>query len=275
MTFHAEWGTLLIMAAALIAVGALSGFLAGLFGIGGGAVVVIILFETFSALGVDPSLRMHLATGTSLAVLAPTSYSSFRAHYARGAVDMDFVRRLAPPIILGVIGGILIAKNTGGYFLKIVWIVMGSTLALRMAIGRDDWRLGSEIPKNRLVEAYGTFVGLISSLMSIGGGAYMTLLMTLYGRPLRQAVGTSSAFGPLIAVPAMLGFVWAGWGVPGRPPASLGYVSLVGAAIVTPAGMLAAPYGAKLAHNWPKRRLELAFSVFMGSVVLRYLVSFM
>jgi uncharacterized membrane protein YfcA len=274
MTLHAEWGTLLIMAVALIAVGALSGFLAGLFGIGGGAVVVIILFEAFSALGVDPGLRMHLATGTSLAVLAPTSYSSFRAHYARGAVDMDFVWRLAPAMILGVVAGIFIAKNTGGNLLKIVWIVMGSTLALRMAIGRDDWRLGPAIPKSWFVEIYATFVGLISSLMSIGGGAYMTLLMTLYGRPLREAVATSSAFGPLIAIPAMIGFAWAGWGVPGRPPASLGYVSLIGAAIVTPAGMLAAPFGAKLAHHWPKRRLELAFGLFMSCVVLRYLASF-
>ena len=148
---------------------------------------------------------------------------------------------------------------------------MGSFLALRMALGRDDWRLGTEVPQSWWVEAYATFVGFISALMSIGGGAYITLMMTLYGRKLHQAVGTSSAFGPLIAIPAMIGFAWAGWGQPLLPPGSLGYVSLIGAGLVIPTGPIAAPLGARLAHGLSKRRLELAFAAFMSCVVLRYL----
>ena len=270
-----HWQAALPFVALLSAVGLLSGFLAGLFGIGGGAVVVIALFEAFSAGGIDPAIRMHLATGTALAVLAPTTFRSFRVHQALGTVDLDLVRRLAPAIVLGVLGGVLVANHAGGDVLKWVWIAMGSFLAIRMALGRDDWRLGDAIPKSLGVEAYATFVGFISTLMSVGGGSYITLLMTLYGRPLHQAVGTSSAFGPLIAVPAMIGFAWAGWDKPQLPPGSLGYVSLIGAALVIPTGLLGAPLGARLAHGLSKRRLELAFAAFMTCVVLRYLAGFL
>ena len=267
-----DWPSVVPFALALLAVGFLSGFLAGLFGIGGGAVVVIALYEAFSAIGIDPSVRMHLATGTALAVLAPTTFRSFQVHRARGTVDMGLVRRLAPAVVLGVLGGVLIASQTGGDFLKWVWIVMGSFLAIRMGLGRDDWRLGDDIPRSRAVEAYAAFVGFISALMSIGGGAYMTLLMTLYGRSLHQAVGTSSAFGPLIAIPAMIGFAWAGWDKPHLPPGSIGYINVIGASLVIPTGLIAAPLGAKLGHGLSKRRLECAFAAFMSAVVLRYLV---
>jgi uncharacterized protein len=273
MTAGLDLATLVPVAFALIGAGCVSGLLAGLFGIGGGAVVVISLFEAFAIAGVEPAVRMHLATGTALAVLLPTTLSSYRSHRARGAVDTDLVRRMAPAVVAGVLGGILVAGYSGGEVLKWVWVTMGSFLALRMALGRDDWRLGSEIPKSRLVEAYGAFVGFISSLMSIGGGAYITLMMSLYGRPLHQAVATSSGFGPLIALPAALGFMWAGLGVEGLPPGSIGYVSLIGAALVIPTGMLCAPLGARIAHGLPKRKLELAFAAFMGAVVLRYVVS--
>jgi uncharacterized membrane protein YfcA len=275
MDANAGIETLLPIVLGLAAVGFLSGFLAGLLGIGGGAVVVIALYETFTFLGVEPSVRMHLATGTALALLAPTTFRSFTAHRGRGTVDMDLVRRLAPWIVAGSIGGVIVASRTGAAFLKWVWICMGSFLALRMLLGRDDWRLGPEIPKSLLVEAYAVFVGFVSALMSIGGGAFTTLLMTLYGRPLHQAVGTSSAFGPLIAVPAVIGFAVTGWANPGLPPASVGYVSLIGAATMLPTGLIAAPIGARIAHGLPKRSLEIAFAVFMAAVVLRYLAGVM
>jgi uncharacterized membrane protein YfcA len=142
-----------------------------------------------------------------------------------------------------------------------------------MFLGRDNWRLGSDIPRSLAVEAYGVFIGTISSLMSIGGGAYVVILMTLYGRPLHQAVATSSGFGPLIAIPGMLGFMWAGWGAPGLPPGTVGYVSLLGAVLAIPTGLLAAPLGARVSHGLSKRELELAFGGFMTLVVLRFLAS--
>lgn len=266
-----DWQAAVPLVAMLAGVGLVSGFLAGLLGIGGGAVVVIALYEAFGAIGVDASVRMHLATGTALALLAPTTFSSFSAHRGRGTVDLDLVRRLAPWVVAGALAGVAVASRTSGEFLKWVWITMGSFLAIRMYLGRDDWRLGDRVPESAFVEVYAAAVGFVSALMSVGGGAFMTLLLTLYGRPLHQAVGTSSAFGPLIAVPAVIGFAWAGWDKSGLPAASLGYVSLVGAALMLPTGLVGAPLGARLAHGLPKRKLELAFASFMGCVVLRYL----
>lgn len=274
MSTAIDWQAVLPLVAVLLATGFVSGLLAGLFGIGGGAVVVIALYEAFTVAGVDATVRMHLATGTALGALAPTTLRSFAAHHGRGAVDTDLLRRLAWPVIAGAVIGVLIASRVTGGFLKWVWIVMGTFLATRMALGRDDWRLGSEIPKSWLVEAYTGLVGLISALMSVGGGAYMTMLMTLYGRRLHQAVATSSGFGPLITVPAAIGFVWAGWGQPNLPPLSVGYISLIGAGLLIPTGLIAAPLGARIAHGLPKRKLELGFAAFMGIVVLRHLSSF-
>jgi uncharacterized membrane protein YfcA len=268
-----DWPSLALMIAALAAAGFASGFLAGLLGIGGGAVVVMTLYEAFRWMGVDEAVRMHLATGTAIAVIAPTTLRSFMAHRARGVADLAFVKRMALPVVAGVALGSLVARYSEGSVLKWVWVVMGSLLSLRMFLGRDNWRLGSDIPRSLAVEAYGVFIGTISSLMSIGGGAYVVILMTLYGRPLHQAVATSSGFGPLIAIPGMLGFMWAGWGAPGLPPGTIGYVSLLGAALAIPTGLLAAPLGARVSHGLSKRGLELAFGGFMTLVVLRFLAS--
>lgn len=268
-----DWSALALTAAALAVAGFLSGFLAGLLGIGGGAVVVITLYEAFRWMGVDEAIRIHLATGTALAIIAPTTLRSFMAHRARGIADLGFVKRMALPVIAGVVIGSLIARHSDGNVLKWVWVIMGSFLALRMFLGRDDWRLGDEIPNSLAVEAYGVAIGTISTLMSIGGGAYVVILMTLYGRSLHQAVATSSGFGPLIAIPGVLGFMWAGWGVTGVPPGTIGYVSLLGAALAIPTGLLAAPLGARISHGLSKRGLELAFGCFMTFVVIRFLAS--
>lgn len=268
-----DWSALALTALALAAAGFLSGFLAGLLGVGGGAVVVITLYEAFRWMGVDEAVRIHLATGTSLAIIAPTTLRSFLAHRARGIADLGFVKRMSLPVVAGVVIGSLIARNSGGDVLKWVWVVMGSFLAFRMFLGRDEWRLGSEIPRSLAVEAYGVAIGTISTLMSIGGGAYVVILMTLYGRSLHQAVATSSGFGPLIAIPGVVGFMWAGWGVTGVPPGTIGYVSLLGAALAIPTGLLGAPLGAKVSHGLSKRGLELAFGLFMTFVVIRFLAS--
>jgi uncharacterized protein len=264
-------GALALLALALA--GLVTGFLAGLLGIGGGGILVPVLYEVFTILGVDAAIRMHMAVGTSLAVIVPTSLKSFAAHQAKGAVDMAIVARLAGPVVLGVVLGVAVAEASPSTFLKWVWAVFASAMACKLFFGKDHWRLGGELPRSRFVEVYGVFVGLISTLMSIGGGAYITTLMTLYGRPIHQAVGTSSGFGPLIAIPGMLGFMWAGWGAPGAPPGSVGYVCLLGAAFIVPASVLAAPWGARLAHGISRRRLEVAFGTFLAVIAIRYLVN--
>lgn len=262
----------------LLAAGGLAtGFLAGLFGIGGGGILVPVLYEAFAAVGVDPAIRMHLSIGTSLAIIIPTSLKSFQAHRAQGGVDERVIVRLWLPVAIGVVIGILIAKSSPSAVLKWVWIVFAIVLSSKLFFGRDSWRLGREIPSSRLVEAYAVAVGAISTLMSIGGGAFMATLMTLYDRPLRQAIGTSSGFGPVIAIPGMLGFMWAGWHLSGMaveagglPTGSLGFVNLIAVALVAPLSVLTAPLGVRVAHGISKRTLEVAFGCFLLLVASRF-----
>lgn len=264
---------LILIAAALAAAGMAMGFLAGLFGIGGGGIAAPVLYEAFSWLGVDPAVRMHLALGTSMVVMIPTSVRSFQAHRARGGVDMDAWRRLCIGVILGVIVGAAIVSVSSGTALKWVWIAFSFSMAAKLWFGKDTWRLGEMLPPRPLVELWGMITGIVSTLLSIGGGAFITMMLTLYGRSIQTAVGTAAGVGPLIAVPGALGFIWAGWGVSVPLPLTLGYVSLLGAAALIPTSVLAAPWGVRVAHGISRRKLEIGFGLLLATMGARFLLS--
>jgi uncharacterized membrane protein YfcA len=272
MDFDIPMGELALLVGVLLAAGMVTGVLAGLLGIGGGSIIVPVLYDTFRVLGVDDAVRLHLAVGTSLAIIVPTSFRSLQAHRAKGTVDMALVRGMALPVILGVMLGAIVARYSDGAVLKTVWIVCAILISLKLYFGAG-WRLGDDIPGNPSRFVYGGFVGLASVLMSIGGGAFITAYMTVYGRSILQAVATSSAFGPLISIPGVIGFAWAGWNADGLPPGSLGYINLIGAVIVAPASVLVAPLGVRIAHGISKRKLELAFATFLALLSARFLVS--
>jgi uncharacterized membrane protein YfcA len=266
-------GEVLLLLAALLAAGVVTGVLAGLLGIGGGSILVPVLYELFRSLGVDETVRMHLAVGTSLAVIVPTSLRSFAGHRARGAVEMDLVASMALPVVAGVALGAVLARYTNEAVLQGIWVAAASLIALKLFfVSGEGWQLGSAVPGQPFRAIYGGFVGLLSTLMSIGGGVFITALMTLYGHPMQRAIATSSAFGPIIAIPGTLGFIWAGWHAAGLPPGSLGYVSLLGALLIVPTSVLAAPLGVRLAHGISRRTLELAFATFLALVAVRFLV---
>lgn len=268
-------GGLAVLVAALACAGLLTGLMSGLLGIGGGGILVPVLYETFGAIAVPDAIRMHMSVGTALAVVAITSMRSFQSHRARGSVDIGFIRRLGPWVLIGVLMGIVLARTSSGTTLKWLWVVFGSLMATKLAFGRDDWRLGADLPKSWLVEAYAVAVGFISVLLSIAGAAYIVTLMTLYGRPMLQAVGTSTGFGPIVAIPGLIGFMWAGWHATGAPPLSLGYVSVIGALLIIPASLVTAPIGVRMAHGISKRALQLSFAIFLYLVVTRFLVDLM
>ncbi len=270
MEFGLPVGELAVLLAMLLGGGLIMGLLAGLLGIGGGGIMVPILYEVFSAIGVDEAVLMHLCVGTSLAVIMPTSLRSFHSHKAKGAVDMDIIRSMVLPVVAGVVIGTLVARYSSSTILTVIWAGAATMMSLKMFFGRESWKLGDDIPGNPGRALYGLFIGTISTLMSIGGGAFVTMMMTLYGRPIHQAVGTSSGFGPMIAIPGTLGFIWAGWGVAGVPPGSLGYVSFLSAAIIVPVSVLAAPLGVRMAHGISRRKLELFFATFLALVASRF-----
>lgn len=256
----------------LVVGGLLAGFLSGLLGVGGGGVLVPVLYEAFGFAGVSEDVRMHLALGTTLAVIAPTVARSFYAHRARGAVDEAVVWRMMPWIVLGVGLGTVIATVASSAALRWVWVVFGSLLALKMALGRDDWRLADRLPGRPWLEAAAFLIGGISTLMGIGGATFSVPYFTLHGWPLIRAVATATGIGAAIAIPGLVGYVVSGWGEAGLPPYSLGYVNL-GALLIAPLSVFAAPLGVRLAHGIPKRTLELSFAVFLTCVVSRFLNS--
>lgn len=272
MLFGMPAGELVMLVAALIFAGLAAGFLAGLLGIGGGGVLVPVLYEVFRILDVDPAIRMHMVLGTTLAIIVPTSLKSFAGHRAKGSVDMELWGRVAPWVVVGVVVGVLTAKVSSGAVLKWVWVIAAGLVSLKMALGREDWRIADALPPRPWPELAAGVIGFISTLMSIGGATFVVPLLTLYGYPILRAVATASGIGPLIALPGVVGFAWAGWDAPGLPPLSVGYVSLIGMAIVAPLSVYAAPYGVRLAHNIPRRWLELAFAAFLASVSIRFLI---
>ncbi len=265
----------------LLATGALAGFLAGIFGIGGGAVLVPVLYECFRIAGVPLEARMPLCIGTSLAIIIPTSIRSWQAHRKRGSVDMDILKRWALPVLGGVILGSVIARYAPEKLFKIVFVGVAWSAAARLLLGKENWRLGDEMPKGIFMKAYGFFIGLLSTLMGIGGGLFSNLLMTFYGRPIHQAIGTSAGLAVLISIPGALGYIYAGWPAASRfpdvaalqLPFAVGYISLIGAALVMPTSLLVAPLGVRVAHLLTKRKLEIAFGIYLLIVSSRFVVS--
>lgn len=267
-------GDLAFLAVSLVLAGAVTGLLAGVFGVGGGAVIVPVLYEVFRVIGVADEVRMPLAVGTSLAVIIPTSIRSFNAHRAKGLVDLSILKVWAVPVVIGVIFGSWIARYAPADLFKIIFVAVALISAIRLLFAADRWKFGEDMPGKPLMVAYGGVIGVLSALMGIGGGQLSSLFMTFYGRPIHQAVATSSGLGVLISIPGALGFIYAGWPKMAiLPPLSLGYVSLIGMILFIPTSIWTAPIGAGLAHKLSKRRLEVAFGIFLLVVAGRFIWS--
>ncbi len=274
MIFGTPIGEFLLLAALIVAGGLVTGLLAGLFGIGGGALIVPVLYEVFSALGMPDEVRFQLCVGTSLAIIVPTNVLSFRAHRERGAVVMEVVRTWTVPAIAGVATGSAIAAFAPGAVLKLAFVLIASVIATKLLLGRESWQLSSSLPGRIGMIGYGFCVGLCSSLMGISGGSISNMILTLHGMSMHKAVATSSGLGVPISIAGTVGYVLAG--LPQQalmPPLSIGFVSLIGFALMAPISSVTAPYGARLAHALSKRRLEIAFGCFLLLACTRFLAS--
>jgi uncharacterized membrane protein YfcA len=265
----------LAMLAALIVAGALiTGLLAGLFGVGGGGVIVPVLYEIFRVMQVPDDVRMQLCVGTSLAIIIPTSIRSFRAHSARRDLPVEILRIWALPVTIGVVIGGVIAAFAPGSIFKIAFVVIALTIGAKFLFGRESWKLGDALPGPFLMNVYGLIIGLYSALMGVGGGSVSSAILVFYGQPIHAAVGIASGIGVLISIIGTIGFMLAGWPHQAMMPAlSIGFVSLIGVALMAPITSFAAPFGARLAHALPKRQLEIAFGIFLWLVALRFIIS--
>ncbi|ASJ70430.1 sulfite exporter TauE/SafE family protein [Granulosicoccus antarcticus] len=263
---------LLIMAALLVA-GCAIGFCAGFFGIGGGAISVPVFFEVYRLTGNVDDIAMPLAVGTSLAMIIPTSYLSAREHARLGTLDLAVLRTWLLPILVGVICGSVLAGFADAELFQLVFVVVGGVMSTRMLFGGNSQQIKDTLPGRGLLSAYGLGIGLLSALMGIGGGALSTMILTLYGRTIHQAISTSAGVGLLIAVPGAIGYVIAGWGNPELPADAMGYVSLLTLMVVMPAAIMTTRLGARAAHTRSRAQLSRYFGLFLLTVALRFLVA--
>jgi uncharacterized membrane protein YfcA len=265
---------ILWLALAIVIGGVITGILAGLFGIGGGAVIVPVLYEVFRVLGVPDEVRMQLCLGTSLAIILPTTIRSYLTHREKGLVVPGVLRLWALPAVIGVACGAAIAVFAPASFFKLAFVVIATFIASKFMFAGDRWNLGSELPGAVPMTLYGFTIGLAGSLMGVSGGSLSNIVLTLYGKSIHNAVATSAGLGVPITIVGAIGYILAG--LPHHallPPFSLGFVSLIGVAVMAPVSSLTAPYGARLAHRLSRRTLEIAFASFLLLISLRFLVS--
>ena len=264
-----DWAAL---AVALIGAGLFGGLIAGLFGVGGGTVMVPALFCAFELLGVGGESNLHVAIGSSLLTIVATSWRSLAAHRAHGAVDETVLRTWTPWVAFGALIGAGIAGMTSMANLGWVYGVCLILVAAQMALTPDGWKLAGDLPTGWGRRVIATTIGGLSAMMGIGGGSLGGMTMTLFGRPIHQAVATASGFGFAIGLAATLGFVLFGWGAPGRPPLSLGYVNVPAAITLGLLTTAVAPFGARLAHRLDKTVLRRAFAVYLTLAAVAVLI---
>ncbi len=267
-------GEIALLAAWIAGAGVVVGILAGLFGIGGGAVIVPVLYEVFRVLGVPEDVRMQLCIGTSLAIIVPTTVSSYLGHQKKGAAIASVVRIWALPAVVGVAIGSVTASYAPAALFKVTFVIFATFIAARMLFGAERWSLGKELPGRGLLTLYGFVTGLFSSLVGVSGGAVSNAVLTLYGQPMQRAVATSAGVGVPITIAGTLGYMLAGWRhMAVLPPLSIGFVSLIGLALMAPVSSFTTRYGVRLAHWLPRRRLEIGFGIFLAIVSVRFLIS--
>ena len=243
---------------ALLAVGAVAGVLAGLLGVGGGIVIVPVLFLLSDRLGVPGDVAMHFAVATSLATIIPTSISSARSHHKKGSIDGGMLRAWGPFIFGGAaLGG---------------WLAIGFSAQVVNMVRKNSLIL-AQTPPGSFIGRFGIAapIGAFSAMMGIGGGTLSVPAMTLLSFPVHRAVGTAAVFGLVIASPGVVGFAGAGQDIDGVLPGSLGFVNLPAAVLISAATFLCAPVGVRLAHSLSPRKLKAAFALFLAVSALNML----
>ena len=259
----------LSLATALLSTGVIAGLLAGLLGVGGGIVIVPVLYHVFTLLGIDETLKMHIAIGTSLATIVPTSIASSIAHYKKGNIDKNLVSQLIPGVLIGVIVGTYSSGLISSGALTIIFAVIALMVSGNMILGSKSFQISDSLPSRPGTTLIATCIGSLSALMGIGGGTLSVPILNAFKVPMHKAVGTGAALGILISIPGSAGFIYNGLGAENLPPLSIGYLNLIGFALITPTTMKMAPIGAEIGHKIDQNLLKKLFAVFLGLTSLK------
>ncbi len=249
--------------ASLGATGVVAGILAGLLGVGGGIVIVPVLYFLFQTFGVSADVSMFVAVGTSLATIIATSVSSVRSHHKKGAVDWTLLKNWTPGVVVGVIAGTVLASFLKGEVLTVMFSILAFIVALRMLFSKTGGHFRDGLPGQPLEFVFAFIIGSISVMVGIGGGSISVPILSAYNFPMRKAVACASGIGLVIAIPGAVGFIISGFGAAGLPVGSIGYVNLLGFVLIVPMTVLCAPLGARIAHSVNPTYLKKAFAVFL------------
>ena len=236
------------------------GVFAGMLGIGGGTMLVTLMVLAFNSQGVAPDRVLHLALGTAMATIIFTSIASFRAHHKHGAVRWDIVRTVAPGLVVGTIAGTIVADYLPTKYLAVVFVTFVYYSAVQMFVNVAP-EPSRQLPGQGVMNSVATMVGAICSLVGAAGGIITIPLLARCNVPLRQAIGTSAAFGLPVAVTATVGYIWSGLGKDALPPHTLGYVFLPALAAVVIGTFVTVPVGARIAHRMPVPALKRVLGV--------------
>lgn len=245
----------------LAAAGAFAGILAGLLGVGGGIVIVPVLFFLFQSLGVSAETAMVVATATSLATIVPTSISSIRAHHRKGNVDFSLIKRWAPWVIIGVLLGSWLVTRVDGRWLTVLFGVIASLSALNMLFRKGKEALFAQLPGKVGQATMASAIGFFSAMVGIGGGTLSVPSLTLCNYLAHRAVGTAAAIGLLIALPGALTLLVLGGTPTDAPVGTYGFVNLLGFLCIMPLTVLFAPVGVAIATKLDATKLKQVFAV--------------
>ena len=257
------------LAGLLLVVGAFAGVLAGLFGVGGGIVLVPAFFYVFGQLGYDSPELMQVCLGTSLATIIVTSLRSVGTHHKKGAVGWSILKSWGPGIAAGAVVGVLVATSLRSGTLQVIFGVLAVIVGAYITFGRERWRLGAQMPGGALRAVISPVIGFLSVLAGIGGGSFGVPTMTLFGVPIHRAVATAAGFGVIIAVPSVIGFLFVDIAV--APPFTVGAVNFLAFGLIVAMTLITAPWGAALAHRMDAKPLKRFFGVFLILVALNML----
>ena len=256
--------TLFIIASA----SSVAGVLAGMLGIGGGIVIVPMLYYLLTYFGFDQSIIMHIAVGTSLFIIIPTGLRSAFEHSKRGSFDESIFRRWCIPIALGSILGSYFAGISSFKGLTLLFATLASVVSYQMFISsRKDEAL--RVIRHPILKSSPFFIGIFSSMMGIGGGNLSVPIMSYMGVEIKKAIGTSSALGIVIAVPGSFGVMISGQSATNLPDYSFGYVNLFYAALIIPLTILFVPVGVRFAHKFQRKRLQTLFSILLAITAVK------
>ena len=257
---------------ALAGTGVFAGILAGLLGVGGGIVIVPVLFFLFQSFGVSPESAMLIATATSLATIVPTSISSIRSHHLKGNVDFELLKRWSIFILIGVLAGSFLVTRVNGSLLTLLFGVIATLSALNMLFRTKKSAIFQQLPNQPGQMAIGTSIGFFSAMVGIGGGTISVPLLTLYNYPAHKAVGTASAIGLIISLPGALTMLLIGSTPSDAPAGTLGLVNLIGFICIVPLSVFFAPVGVSIAAKLDAVKLKKVFAIVLLLTGLRMLM---